>query len=159
PEARANSSAPGKSRNLDLSALLYKEPAGESPGLCKQNPQDEGATAAVDWTRTERAKPALQRAEPPREKFVSHNYDRAVGAMPENEISKIYRAPGLPDDTIHVKFRGSAGQSFGAFVTRGLTLELEGDANDYFGKGLCGGRLLLYPDRSAPFKAEENIIV
>src|SRR3546814_13225453 len=79
-------------------------------------------------------------------------------AMLSNEISRIYKGPGLPDDTIHYKFRGSAGQSFGAFATGGLTLELEGDANDYFGKGLCGARMLLYPDRTATFRAEENII-
>lgn len=158
-EARDNSSAHWKYRNLDLSAILYKEPASESVGLYKQIPQDHGLKEVLDWTLIERAKPALERAEPVRDEFLIHNYDRTVGAMLSNEISKIYKGPGLPDDTIHFKFRGSAGQSFGAFVTRGLTLELEGDANDYFGKGLCGGRLLLYPDRSAPFKAEENIIV
>jgi glutamate synthase (NADPH/NADH) large chain len=79
--------------------------------------------------------------------------------MTSNEISKIYKGTGLPDGTIHYKYRGTAGQSFGAFSTKGLKLELEGDSNDYFGKGLCGAELVVYPDRKTTFKAENNMII
>ncbi|HRF38604.1 MAG TPA: hypothetical protein PK198_07440, partial [Saprospiraceae bacterium] len=87
------------------------------------------------------------------------NTDRAIGTMLSNEITKRYRAAGLPPNTIRFKFRGTAGQSFGAFSAAGLSLELEGDANDYFGKGLSGARLVVYPDREARFVPEENSIV
>jgi glutamate synthase (NADPH/NADH) large chain len=82
-----------------------------------------------------------------------------VGAMLSNEISKIYGSPGLPDDTIKFKFIGSAGQTFGGFLAKGVSFELEGEANDYFGKGLSGGKLIIYPSRNAHFRAEENIII
>ncbi|HET7899295.1 MAG TPA: glutamate synthase subunit alpha, partial [Flavisolibacter sp.] len=91
--------------------------------------------------------------------FHIHNIDRTIGTIVSNEISKKYGAQGLPDDTIHYKFTGTAGQSFGAFNTKGLTLELEGDANDYFGKGLSGARLIAYPSAKASFVPEENIII
>ena len=84
---------------------------------------------------------------------------RVVGTITSGEITKKHGAKGLPEDTIKLKFTGSAGQSFGAFVTRGMTMTIEGDANDYFGKGLSGGKLIIYPPASAPFKAEENMIV
>jgi glutamate synthase (NADPH/NADH) large chain len=82
-----------------------------------------------------------------------------VGAMLSNEISKIYGSPGLPEDTINFKFTGSAGQTFGGFLTKGVNFELEGEANDYFGKGLSGGKLIVYPSRNAKFVPEENIII
>jgi glutamate synthase (ferredoxin) len=82
-----------------------------------------------------------------------------VGTILGSEVPRLYGPDGLPDGTIHLKFTGSAGQSFGAFVPRGITLELEGDANDYLGKGLCGGRIIVYPPRQSPFAAEENIII
>jgi len=87
------------------------------------------------------------------------NTDRSIGTILSHEISKIYKGEGLPEDTINFKFRGSAGQSFGAFLASGVSLELEGEANDYFGKGLSGGKLMIYPDSSANFKAEDNIII
>ena len=87
------------------------------------------------------------------------NTDRTTGTILSNEISKIYKGAGLPDDTIHFKLTGTAGQSFGAFNTKGVTLELEGDANDYFGKGLSGARLIIYPPKKASFVPEENIII
>ena len=87
------------------------------------------------------------------------NTNRTVGTILSNEISKRYQSKGLPEDTIHFKFTGTAGQSFGAFNTRGVTLELEGDANDYFGKGLSGARLVVYPSLDAGFVPEENIII
>ena len=82
-------------------------------------------------------------------RFTIKNTDRTVGTILSNEITKKYKAAGLPDDTIHFKFKGTAGQSFGAFNTKGVTLELEGDANDYFGKGLSGARLIIYPPKTA----------
>ncbi|HEY0432284.1 MAG TPA: glutamate synthase subunit alpha, partial [Chitinophagaceae bacterium] len=91
--------------------------------------------------------------------FPIRNTDRTVGTILSNEITKKYRADGLPPDTLHFKFSGTAGQSFAAFNTKGLTLELEGDANDYFGKGLSGARLIIYSPRTASFKPEENIII
>ncbi|CAJ0831481.1 16443_t:CDS:2 [Entrophospora sp. SA101] len=87
------------------------------------------------------------------------NTDRALGTTLSHNISKYHGEAGLPDDTIHVKLDGSAGQSFGAFLAPGVTLELEGDANDYVGKGLSGGRVVVYPPKVSKFKSEENIIV
>ncbi len=87
------------------------------------------------------------------------NVHRVVGTITGSEVTKKWGPGGLPDDTIHVKFNGSAGQSFGAFMPKGMTLELEGDANDYFGKGLSGGRIIIYPPKGSTFVAEENIII
>src|SRR5690606_30846952 len=91
--------------------------------------------------------------------FEIKNTDRTVGAMLSNEVSKIFGSIGLPEGSIHYKFHGSAGQTFGGFLAKGITFELEGEANDYFGKGLSGGNLIIYPSRNANFVAEENIIV
>ena len=103
--------------------------------------------------------PALERKERISASLPIKNTDRTAGTILSNEITKIYRAEGLPDDTIHFNFTGTAGQSFGAFNTKGITLELEGDANDYFGKGLSGARLIVYPHKQASFIPEENIII
>ena len=105
------------------------------------------------------ASAALENGKPVKLKYKIVNTDRTVGAMLSNEISKRYNGEGLPDGSIDVKFRGSAGQSFGCFAAKGLRLELEGDSNDYFGKGLSGGTVVIYPDRKAPFRARENIII
>ena len=94
-----------------------------------------------------------------RASFEVRNTDRAIGTILSNEITRRYRAAGLPEDTIQFKFAGTAGQSFAAFNTRGVTLELEGDANDYFGKGLSGAKLIIYPSRDASFVPEENSII
>ena len=88
-----------------------------------------------------------------------HNVNRVVGTIVGSEITKKHGPNGLPDDTVHLKFQGSAGQSFGAFMPAGMTLELEGDANDYFGKGLSGGKIIVYPPEGSTFVAEENIII
>jgi glutamate synthase (NADPH/NADH) large chain len=148
-----------KYNKLDLSAILYKDPHATGAALYKSEMQDHGLTGVLDWKLVEGSAPALERKEKVRMKLEIKNTDRTAGTILSNEITKRYLSAGLPDDTIHVKFRGSAGQSFGAFNTRGVTLELEGEANDYFGKGLSGARLILYPDRKAIFKPEENIIV
>ena len=144
---------------LDLSPVLFKEPNSLYTGLFKSEDQDHGLKLQLDWRLLEAAKPALERNEKVFESFKILNTDRTVGTILSNEISKVYGSAGLPDDSIHFKFTGTAGQSFGAFNTRGVTLELEGDANDYFGKGLSGARLVVYPSSLAAFVPEENIII
>ncbi|MGN6402492.1 MAG: glutamate synthase-related protein, partial [Flavisolibacter sp.] len=148
-----------KYSKLDLSPVLYKEPTSLYTGLYKQEEQDHGLSNVLDWKLLEAAKPALETGEKIKATFNIINTDRTIGTILSNEISKKYKSAGLPDDTIHFKFTGTAGQSFGAFNTKGVTLELEGDANDYFGKGLSGARLIVYPPKQAHFTPEENIII
>jgi len=148
-----------KYSKLDLSPVLYKEPASLYTGLYCAEEQDHGMTEILDWKLLEAAKPALEYKEKVKASFPIINTDRTAGTVLSNEITKIYKGSGLPDDTIHFKFTGTAGQSFGAFNTRGVTLELEGDANDYFGKGLSGARLIIYPSKRASFVPEENSII
>ena len=107
----------------------------------------------------EEAKPALENKEKVSIASGIKNTDRTTGTMLSNEITKRYGAAGLPDGTIHLKFKGTAGQSFGAFNTNGVTLELEGDANDYFGKGLSGAKMIVYPHKESSFIPEENILI
>ena len=148
-----------KYAKLDISALLYKEPLSEYVGLYKQEEQDHGLVNVLDWKLVTAAKPALEKGEKVKAAFNIVNTDRTVGTILSHELTKIYRSAGLPDDTIHFKFKGTAGQSFGAFNNKGICLELEGDANDYFGKGLSGGRLIVYPHKESTIIPEENIIV
>jgi glutamate synthase (NADPH/NADH) large chain len=148
-----------KYSKLDLSPVLYKEPADATTGLYKQEEQDHGIENVIDWKLLEKAKPALENGQKVYSEFKTINTDRTIGTILSNEISKKYKSDGLPDDTIHFKFTGTAGQSFGAFNTNGVTLELEGDANDYFGKGLSGAKLIVYPSQDAGFVPEENIII
>ncbi len=148
-----------KFKNLDFNAILYKEPVTLDVALYKQEEQDHAIDGVLDWKLIKAAKPALEDAEYVSAEFPIRNVDRAVGTMLSNEISKKYLGQGLPAGTIHFKFRGTAGQSFGAFGAPGLRLELEGDANDYFGKGLSGAQLVLYPDRTATFEPSKNIII
>ncbi|MCO5241862.1 MAG: glutamate synthase large subunit [Chitinophagaceae bacterium] len=148
-----------KYKKLDVSPVLYKEPAPDEVGLYNREQQDHGLDTLLDWQLLEKAQPALQQQERVYAEFPIRNIDRTTGTLLSNEITKRYRAVGLPDDTIHLKFTGTAGQSFGAFNTKGMTLELEGDANDYFGKGLSGARLIAYPSKNAGFLPEENIII
>jgi glutamate synthase (NADPH/NADH) large chain len=148
-----------KYSKLDLSPILYKEPASLYTGLYKQEEQDHGLDNVLDWRLLEKAKPALDKGQKIYEEFTCINTDRTIGTILSNEISKKYKGEGLPDDTIHFKFTGTAGQSFGAFNTSGVTLELEGDSNDYFGKGLSGAKLIVYPSQNAGFVPEENIII
>jgi glutamate synthase (NADPH/NADH) large chain len=148
-----------KHKNLDLSPILYRPPVNLEVGLFKQEEQDHGIADILDWELIEKAQPALDLLENVKAEFRIRNINRAVGTMLSNEISKKYGGQGLPADTIHYKFRGTAGQSFAAFGAKGLTMELEGDANDYFGKGLSGAKLILYPDRKATFEPSTNSIV
>ena len=144
---------------LDLSPVLYKEPASIYTGLYHMEDQDHELKNVLDWKLLEAAKPALEEQKKVFAAFDIININRTTGTILSNEISKKYKSAGLPDDTIHFKFTGTAGQSFGAFNTKGVTLELEGDANDYFGKGLSGARLVVYPSSRANFVPEDNIII
>jgi glutamate synthase (NADPH/NADH) large chain len=148
-----------KYRRLDLSPILYKEPASIYTGLYCSELQDHELEGVLDWKLLEASKPALENKEKVYKEFEIKNTDRTVGTILSNEITKKYRGEGLPPDTIHFKFKGTAGQSFAAFTTKGITLELEGDANDYFGKGLSGAKLIIYPQKQSTFKPEENIII
>ncbi|HVX48711.1 MAG TPA: glutamate synthase large subunit, partial [Chitinophagaceae bacterium] len=148
-----------KYKKLDLSRVLYKEPATEYVGLYKQEEQDHGLDGVLDWQLLAVAKPALDGLEKVSASFNIKNTDRTTGTILSNEITRKYKAGGLPADTIHFTFKGTAGQSFAAFNTSGVTMELEGDANDYFGKGLSGARLIVYPPKQASFVPEENIII
>ena len=148
-----------KYKNLDLSGVLYKEPADETVGLYQTELQDQGLADVLDWKLLAAAQPAILKKEKVSAAFEIKNTDRTTGTIVSNEITKVHKGAGLPEDTIHFKFTGTAGQSFGAFNTTGVTLELEGDANDYFGKGLSGAQLIVYPDKKATFVPEENILI
>jgi len=149
-----------KARGLDFSKILYQPEVEPEVGRYRQIDQEHGLEKSLDLTKLlALCKPAIERGESVRAELPITNVHRVVGTITGNELTRKWGANGLPDDTIHVKFNGSAGQSFGAFVPKGMTLELEGDANDYFGKGLSGGRLILYPPRASTFVAEDNIIV
>ncbi|HZH96376.1 MAG TPA: glutamate synthase-related protein, partial [Flavisolibacter sp.] len=148
-----------KYSKLDLSAILYKEPNSLHTGLYKQEDQDHAMEGVLDWKLLEAARPALEGLQNISASFPILNTDRTTGTLLSNEISKSFGSAGLPDGAIHFKLTGTAGQSFGAFNTAGITMELEGDANDYFGKGLSGARLIVYPSLEASFVPEENIII
>ncbi len=148
-----------KYKQLDLTPILYKEPADETVGQYKQVAQDHNIEKVLDRKLIKLAEAALEHGHKVKGSFDIRNTDRTVGAMLSNEISKRYNGEGLPANTINFHFRGSAGQSFGAFGASGIHFTLEGEANDYFGKGLSGGKLVVVPDRSATFKASENIII
>ncbi len=148
-----------KYSKLDLSPILYKEPADAYTGIYKQEEQDHGIASVLDWKIIEDSATALENEAKIKLEYPIKNTDRTIGTMLSNEITKRYGSLGLSDETIHLKFKGTAGQSFGAFNTKGITLELEGDANDYFGKGLSGAKMIVYPDRNASFVPEENIVI
>ena len=149
-----------KAKGLDFSNILYQPDAGAEVGRFCQMKQDHGIDRSLDVTRLLGiCKPAIERGEKVIAELPIRNVNRVTGTITSGEITKRYGAKGLPEDTIRLKFTGSAGQSFGAFVTRGMTLAIEGDANDYFGKGLSGGKLIIYPSPQSPFKAEENMII
>ena len=149
-----------KAHGLDFSQILYRPEMPESVSRYCQVVQDHGLEHALDSTTLlELCKPALEEKKRVEAELPIRNVNRAVGTFLGSEVTRRYGPDGLPDNTIRLHFNGSAGQSFGAFVPRGITLCLEGDANDYFGKGLSGGRLIVYPPRSAPFVAAENVVI
>jgi glutamate synthase (NADPH/NADH) len=149
-----------KTANIDLSLILT--PAHSlRPGVANYNvrKQDHKLHTRIDNKLIAESELALEKGLPVRIECDVVNTDRAMGATLSYQISRRYGEAGLPADTIHVNVRGSAGQSFGAFLAPGVTLELEGDSNDYVGKGLSGGRLIVYPPRAAVYKAEENVLI
>jgi glutamate synthase domain-containing protein 2/glutamate synthase domain-containing protein 1/glutamate synthase domain-containing protein 3 len=148
-----------KAKGLDLSAILHSpQVPARIARRCIQS-QDHGLHQALDYKLIELAGEALANRTPFEIKLPIRNVHRTVGAMLSGEIARRYGSAGLPDDTIRFEFAGSAGQSFGAFLAKGVTLTLEGDANDYVGKGLSGGRLVVYPPRDSTFLPEENILI
>jgi glutamate synthase (ferredoxin) len=149
-----------KAKGLDFSNLLYQPDAGAEVGRFCQIPQDHGLDKSLDLTRLlDLCEPAIARGEKVKIELPIRNVNRVVGTITGSEVTRKYGAAGLPEDTIEVQFKGSAGQSFGAFAPRGMTLRIEGDANDYVGKGLSGGKLILYPPAGSTFAPWENIIV
>jgi len=149
-----------KARGLDLSTILFRPPVGPEVAIRKVVEQDHGLERSLDMTTlVPMCQPVLERREPIDIRLPIRNVNRTVGTILGSEITSRYGADGLPDDTIRIHFTGSAGQSFGAFVPRGITLTLEGDSNDYIGKGLSGGKIIVFPPREATFVAEENILV
>ena len=148
-----------KAKGIDLAQLLYNPPAPSQVGRRCMISQDHALEKALDHKLMKYARPALESRLPVSRRLPIRNVHRTVGTMLSGEIARRYGSDGLPDDTIRFKFTGTAGQSFGAFLARGVTLTLEGDANDYVGKGLSGGRLIIYPSRKSPFLPEENILV
>ena len=148
-----------KTERLDFSDMLAPAEARPGVGIFKCIPQDHGLEAALDHQLIELCKPALERKEAVRISMPIRNVHRTVGAMLSGEVARRYGKESLPEGTITLSFQGSAGQSFGAFVTDGIELELEGDANDYVGKGLAGGIISVRAPRTATFRAEENILI
>ena len=149
-----------KAKGLDLTPILHRPDMGPEVGRFRQQDQDHGLEKSLDVTHLlELCRPALERGEPVRAELPIRNVHRVVGTITGSELTRRHGPAGLPEDTIRLKFNGSAGQSFGAFMPKGMTLELEGDANDYFGKGLSGGKLIVYPPKSSTFQAGENMII
>jgi len=148
-----------KAKGLDFSSILHRPnvPAGVATYHCEA--QDHGIERALDHRLIEQSWPAIERQEPVRIDVAIRNSNRAVGAMLSCEVAKRYGEEGLPDGTLQVSFHGSAGQSFAAFLAKGVTFSVEGDANDYFCKGLSGGTVIIRPPRVATFAPEENILV
>jgi glutamate synthase (ferredoxin) len=148
-----------KANGLDLRPLLYMPDLPASVARHRVRAQDHGLDVALDNDLIAKSRPALEHRMPVEIHAFIRNADRTVGTMLGSEVTRRYGAPGLPDDTIKITFTGAAGQSFGAFVPRGITMTLVGDANDGFGKGLSGGKIVVYPPRSSTFRSEDNIIV
>jgi glutamate synthase (ferredoxin) len=149
-----------KAKGVDLTPILHQPEVGPEVGRYRQMDQDHGLEKSLDVTTLlDVCRPAIERGEKVRAELPIRNVHRVVGTITGSEITKAHGPNGLPEDTVHVKFNGSAGQSFGAFIPRGMTLELEGDANDYFGKGLSGGKLIIYPPAGSTFTPNENIII
>jgi glutamate synthase (NADPH/NADH) large chain/glutamate synthase (ferredoxin) len=148
-----------KAQGLDLSPLLIKPDVDASIPIHCVQAQDHGIADVLDHSLIERAQPALKHKTPVAIELPIRNVNRTVGAMLSGEIAKRYGLEGLPPDTIRIHFTGTAGQSFGAFLARGVTLTLEGESNDYLGKGLSGGRIIVYPPKNSTFIPEETILI
>ncbi len=149
-----------KARGVDFSAILHRPAVGPEVAIRKVREQDHGLEKSLDMTTLiPMCREALETKTPVDIRLPIRNVNRTVGTLLGHEVTSRYGGEGLPDDTIRIHFTGSAGQSFGAFLPRGITLILEGDSNDYFAKGLSGGKIIVYPPREATFVPEENILV
>ena len=148
-----------KAKGLDLAPLLHVPSLPPSVARRRVREQDHGLERTLDNDLIRAAAPALERRMPVELHAFIRNADRTVGTMLGYEVTKRYGGQGLPEDTIKITFTGSAGQSFGAFIPRGMTLTLVGDANDGFGKGLSGGKVVVYPPKMSTFRSEENIVI
>ena len=148
-----------KARELDLSSILHQPDVGPEVGRRCLRAQEHGLDEALDNELIQRSQDALEHGTPVAFEVPIRNVNRTVGTMLGSELTRRCGAAGLPDGTIQIRFTGSAGQSFGAFVPRGISLTVSGDANDYFGKGLSGGRLVIAPSERSTFVAEKNIII
>ncbi|NEW07019.1 glutamate synthase large subunit [Paenibacillus sp. SYP-B3998] len=149
-----------KAKGVDLTPLLHQPDMGEDVGRFCQMAQDHGLDRSLDMTQLlVICEPAIERKEYVHAILPITNINRVVGTIVGSEVTRRYGAEGLPHDTIRLHFNGSAGQSFGAFVPKGITLSLEGDANDYVGKGLSGGKLVIFPSSQSSFVPEENVII
>jgi glutamate synthase domain-containing protein 3 len=148
-----------KAKHLKFDKLLHRMHLRETDTTYQSILQDHGIDKALDNELIALAEPAIKNGEKVEKEIRLKNINRTVGTMLSAEMTRKYGEEGLPEDTIRFKATGSAGQSFGAFVNSGITFEIEGDANDYFGKGLCGGKLILYPPQNIPYKPNENVIL
>jgi glutamate synthase (NADPH/NADH) large chain len=149
-----------KAKGLDFSRIFYQPPVPDQVGRYCQIPQDHGLEMALDnTTLLPLCEPALENQTPISATLPIRNVNRVVGTILGSEITRRYGPAGLPDDTIRLHLQGSAGQSFGAFIPRGMTLLLEGDSNDYIGKGLSGGKIIVFPPAGSTFVPEDNVIV
>ena len=148
-----------KAKGVDLSSILHQPEEYKYYAIRCTESQYHGLETALDNQLIELCKDSLENGTPIRIEMPIRNVNRTVGTMLGSELTRRHGGKGLPDDTIHIKFRGSAGQSFGAFLPKGITLELEGDANDHVGKGLSGGKIIAYPPSESRFVPEENILI
>jgi glutamate synthase (NADPH/NADH) large chain len=148
-----------KAKGLDFSKLFVRQKEAKGQKIYRSEPQNHHLEAVLDRKLIEKARPALDRGAPVRIEGEIHNTDRSAGAMLSGAVAKIYDHTGLPDDTIRVGFTGTAGQAFGAWLARGITFDLEGEGNDYVGKGLSGGKIIVKPPRNGGIVPEESIIV
>jgi glutamate synthase (NADPH/NADH) large chain len=148
-----------KAKGLDFSKLLYRPEVESDVAVYNCEAQDHGLAEVLDHALIVQAQPALTQQKSVHIELPIHNSNRTFGAMLSGEVARRYGFTGLPDDTIHIKVNGCAGQSLGAFLAHGITIELVGEANDYVGKGLSGGKLIVYPPVACPIVAEDNIII
>jgi glutamate synthase domain-containing protein 2/glutamate synthase domain-containing protein 1/glutamate synthase domain-containing protein 3 len=150
---------PWKAKEIDYSRILYRPEVPVSVSTYYTKPKNHEIDGILDLRLIELAKLALEKSQSIRLEIPLQNTNRATGAMLSGEVCKRYGEEGLPEDTIHFKFKGVAGQSFGVWLAKGITFEMEGMANDYVGKGISGGKIIIYPDRSADYDSQENIII
>ncbi|MFA7248786.1 MAG: glutamate synthase large subunit [Dehalococcoidia bacterium] len=148
-----------KAQGLDFSSILYRPEVGPEVAVRQVREQDHGLERALDYELLPLAAPALERGEKVIIEMPIRNVHRTVGTILGSEVTRKYANVGLPDDTIDIRFTGSAGNSWGAFLPAGITMRIEGDSNDYPGKGLSGGKLIVYPPKDATFVPEENIVI